>query len=133
MRAPRKSPRRSAGEQAHLPAGAAALALDTGGGQCSFAADDGDEGVIQFVEFSGDGVEELGPTCRSQLTELGEGSGSGLGGLVHFGFGGLGKAVGQGFASAGVQALQTLRASGTALTGDEVMAEDFRHGVLLWA
>lgn len=67
-----------------------------------------------------------------QLAELGEGSGSGLGGLVHFGFGGLGKAVGQGFASAGVQALQALRASGTALTGDEVMAEDFRHGVLLW-
>ncbi|MCY1442727.1 hypothetical protein D9M71_591080 [compost metagenome] len=119
------------GEQAHLAAGAAALALDTGGGQGGFAADDGDEGVVQFVQFGGDGVEELGTAGRGQLAEFGKGCGGGLGGLVHFAFGGLGEAVGQGLACAGVQALQALWASGAALAGDEVVAEDFRHGVLL--
>ncbi|MNM70787.1 hypothetical protein D3C81_824290 [compost metagenome] len=119
------------GEQAHLAAGAAALALDTGGGQGGFTADDGDEGVVQFVQLGGDGVEEFGAPRRGQLAEFGEGGGRGLGGLVHFAFGGLGEAVGQGLASAGVQALQALRASGAALAGDEVVAEDFRHGVLL--
>ena len=124
-------PAQQLGEQAHLAAGAAALALDTGGGQGGFAADDGDEGVVQFVQFGSDGVEELSAARRFQAAEFDECSGSSLGGLVHFGLGGLGEAVGQGLAGGGVQALQALRTSGAALAGDEVVAEDLRHGMLL--
>ncbi len=119
------------GEQAHLAAGAATFTLDAGGRQGGFAADDGDERVVQFIQFGGDGVEEFGAACWRQLAEFDESCGSGLGGLVDFRFGGLGEAVGQGLASGGVQALQALWASGAALAGDEVVAEDLRHGMLL--
>ncbi|MNE35193.1 hypothetical protein D3C80_1289400 [compost metagenome] len=101
--------------------------MNAGSGQGGLAADDGDQGVVQLIQFGGDGVEEFGAAGRGQLAELSEGRSGGLGGLVYFGFAGLSKAVGQGFASAGVQALQALWASGAALAGDEVVAEDFRH------
>ncbi|MNE73145.1 hypothetical protein D3C80_1691360 [compost metagenome] len=109
-------------EQAHLATGTAALALDPRCRQGGFAADDGDEGVVQFIQLGGDGIEELGAARRGQLAELGKGGSGGLGGLVDFAFSGLHEAVRQGLAGGGVQALQALRASGTALTGDEVVA-----------
>ena len=78
-----------------------------------------------------DGLEEFGAAGRFQVAKFDKRGCSGGGCLVHFGLGGLDEAVGQGFAGGGVQALQALRTSGAALAGDEVVAEDLRHGVLL--
>ncbi len=84
-----------------------------------------------MIQFGSNGVEEFGATGWRQLAEFDEGGGGGFGRLVHFSFGGLGELVGQGLARGGVQALQARGASGAALAGDEVVAEDLRHGMLL--
>ena len=47
------------GKQAHLAAGAAAFALDAGGGQRGFLAGQGDEIIAQRLELVGDGFKEF--------------------------------------------------------------------------
>ena len=108
------------GEQAHLPAGAATLALDTGGGQRGFAAGQGYEVIAQGIEFVGDGVEEFGTARGRQVAVDRESALGGFHGQVDLAQGGLEKRARQLLAGGGVDAVQASIAFGAALTVNEV-------------
>ena len=119
------------GEQAHLPAGTAALALDARGRQGGLAAHQLDEVVAEGVDLLGDGVEKLGAALRAEGAVGRVGCLGGAGGGVHLGLGGLVEGVGQRLAGAGVEAVQDGLAGGAAATGDEIVASDGGHCELL--
>ncbi|MNW01250.1 hypothetical protein D3C71_1968610 [compost metagenome] len=102
--------------------------MNAPGGQGGFAADQGDEGVVQCIEFSGDGLEEFGATFGRQMTESRVGRGGCFGRCVHFFDGGRVKAIRQGFAAFGIKALQGAGALGRASTCNVVVAGNFKHG-----
>ena len=126
-RAIKVAPAQYVGEQAHLPAGASALALDTGGRQGGFTTDDGDKVVTQGVDFIGDGFQKFGPACGRQAAKGREGAIGGTDRRIDFGLGGLDKGVRQCFAGAGVHAVQMNTASAAALAADEILAGDGGH------
>ena len=94
------------GEQAHLAAGATALALNPAGRQRGFAADHGDELIAQRIQFIGDGIEKLRASLGAQAAIGRVSGGRGLGGGIDFFAVAWIEIVGQGFAGAGVDALQ---------------------------
>ncbi|MCY1306355.1 hypothetical protein D9M70_562100 [compost metagenome] len=77
------------GEQPQLAAGARTLALDTTRRQRGFAADGGNERLVQRVQLCGNGVEEFGSALGGKRAEGRIGRLGGAGGGVHLGFGGL--------------------------------------------
>ncbi|MNY41895.1 hypothetical protein D3C86_1767400 [compost metagenome] len=110
------------GEQAHLAAGAGSFALNAAGGQGGFPAYQGNERIVQCLEFGGDGVEERGAAGSREMAKDREGSGCRFGGRIHFSRSRLVETIGQRFAGVGVVALQGVRALGRAAACDVVVA-----------
>ncbi|MNZ20039.1 hypothetical protein D3C78_370850 [compost metagenome] len=113
------------GEQAHLVAGAATLALDACSRQRSFAAHRGDEAIVQRVQLVGNGLQKLRAALWRQGVVFGKCCFGGLGGGGHLLRGGLGEDHRQCFAGACIQALQAYAAGSAALAANEVAS---RHG-----
>ena len=118
-------------EQTHLPAGAAALAFDTGSGQRGFTADPLDKIIAQRVQLIGDRLQELRAARCTQGAVRRVSRRRRLGSGVDFLRGRLVESLGQGFAGRCIDALQLEVAVGAALAADEVVAKELGHVALL--
>ncbi|MCY1352953.1 hypothetical protein D9M69_392790 [compost metagenome] len=116
------------GEQTQLVAGPCPLALHARRRQRGLAGHGGEEVGVQRIQFSGDGIEELGATGRRQAAERRVRGLGGQGGGIDFFGGGLHEAAGQGFAGAGIEAVQLNGAGSAAHAGDEIVTGQ-GHGI----
>ncbi|MCY1360231.1 hypothetical protein D9M69_468480 [compost metagenome] len=110
------------GEQAKLPAGATALALNASSRQGGLAAHQGDEILAQAIDLASDGLKELGAPGGRQATVGWVGRGGGFGGRIHLGRGRLTKDVGQRLAGAGIEAVKSYIAQRAARCTDETLS-----------